>query len=106
MEQEHCTSPLWYYCGVRSPVYSVSSSKLCTVTQFMKDTDNVRKYCRTEVEPNSIIPRAYYVIDWLWFIATQSTLTFTEVCPKKQKETDCKPFFRYNQTKHILYCYT
>ena len=27
---------------------------------------------------------------------------FTVVCPLKQKETDCKPTFRYNQTKHVL----
>ena len=26
-EQEHCTSPLWHYCAVRCPVYSMTSSK-------------------------------------------------------------------------------
>ena len=53
----------------------------------MKDTENVKNYCKTEVEPNSILPRAYHVIDGLWFLATQNTLAFTIVCPQKQKET-------------------
>ena len=47
---EHCTFPLWHYCDVRSPVYSISSSKPCIVALFMKDTGNVKNYCKTEVE--------------------------------------------------------
>ena len=86
-KQEHCTSPLWYYCDFRSPVYSMTSRKLCTVTQFMKDTENVKNYCKTELEPKSVLPRVYHVIDWLWFTATQNTLTLTVVCSQKQKET-------------------
>ena len=53
---EHCISLLWHYCDVRSPVYSITSSKLCTVALFMKDTENIKNYCKTEVEPNSILP--------------------------------------------------
>ena len=41
-EQEHCTSPLWHYCDVRNPVYSMISSKLCTVALFLKDAENVK----------------------------------------------------------------
>ena len=48
IELEHCTSPLWHYCDGRSPVYSMSSSELCTVVLFMKDTENVKNYCKTE----------------------------------------------------------
>ena len=85
--QEHCTSPLQHYCDVKSPVYSMMSSKLCTVALFMKDTENVKNYCKTEVEPNSILPRASHIIDGLWFIASQNALAFNVVCPQKQKET-------------------
>ena len=63
------------------------SSKLCTVAQFMKDTENVKKYCKTEIEPISILPRAYHVIDGLWFIANQNTLTLPVICPQKQRKT-------------------
>ena len=61
-------------------------SKLCEVVLLMEDTETVKNYCKTEVETNSTLPRAYYVIDGLWFIGTQNTLTFTVVCPQKQKE--------------------
>ena len=104
-EQEHCKFPLLHYCDVRSPAYSITSSILSTVALFMKDTENVKNYCKTKVEPNSILPRAHHVIDGLWFIANQDILTFTVVYPQKQKETlDCKPTFRYNHTKCVLYC--
>ena len=100
-EQEPCTPLLQDYCDARSSVYSMTSSKSCTVTMFMKDTENVMNYCKTEVEPNSILPRAYHVIDGLWFIATHNTLTFNVVCPQKQKDSDCKPINRYHQAEHV-----
>ena len=100
---EHRTSPLWYYCDVLSQVYSMTSSKLCTVTLFVKDTENVKSYCKAEVEPNSILPRAYHIIDGLWFLDFQNNLTFTVVCPSETNgDSDCKATFRYNQTKHVL----
>ena len=86
-EKEHCTSPVWHYCDVRSPVYSMTSSKLYTVALFMKDTDNVKNYCKTEVELNFILPKGYHIIDGLWFIASQNILTLTVAFPWKQKET-------------------
>ena len=62
-KQKHRKSPLWHHCDVRSPVYSMTSSTLCTVALFMKDTKNVKNYCKTEVKPDSILARAYHVID-------------------------------------------
>ena len=53
----------------------------------MKDTENVENNCKVEEEPNSILFTAYHIIDGLWFIATQNTLTFTVICPLKQEET-------------------
>ena len=41
----------------------MTSSKLCTVSLFMKDTENVKNYYKTEVEPNSVLPRACNIID-------------------------------------------
>ena len=61
----------------------------------MKDTENVKNYCKTEVEVNSILPRGYCIIDGLWFIAFQNILTFTVVCPKNRKrDYDCNPIYR------------
>ena len=52
----------------------------------MKDTENVKNYCKAEVEINSILPRAYHIMDGLGFTTPENTLTFTVVCPQKQKE--------------------
>ena len=64
-EKEQCTSSLLPYCDVRRPVYSMTSSKLCKVELFAKHTKNVKNYHKTEVEPNSILPTPYHVIDGL-----------------------------------------
>ena len=50
----------------------MTSSEACTVALFMKDTENVKNYCKTEVEPNAILPRAYHTIDGLWLLRTLS----------------------------------
>ena len=70
IEQECCISALCHYCDVSSPIYSMISSKLCTVALFMKDTENMKNYCKSEVEPNSVLPRAYHIIDGLWFVTS------------------------------------
>ena len=41
----------------------MTPSKLCTVALFMQDTENVKNYCKTEVESNSVLPIAYHVIE-------------------------------------------
>ena len=52
----------------QNPVYPMTSSMLCTLALIMKDTENVKNYCKSEDEPNSILPR-YHIMDNLWFIA-------------------------------------
>ena len=39
-EQGHCSSPLHNYCDVESPVYPITSNKLCTAALFMKDEES------------------------------------------------------------------
>ena len=80
----------------------MTSSKLCTVALFMKDTkDYVKNYCKTEVKPNSILPKAYHIIDGSWFIASWNFLTVTAT----KRDYDSESTFRYNQAEHVLYCY-
>ena len=61
----------------------MTSSKLCMVVLFMKETENAKNYCKTEGESNSILCKVCHVIVGLWFIGTQNTLAFTVVCPQK-----------------------
>ena len=81
------------------------SSMLCTVALFIKDRENVKDYCKTEVEANSILLRTYCVIDGLWFTATHNTHIHCSLHSETKGDSDCKPTFKYNQTKHVLYCY-
>ena len=52
-ELTHCSTPLLDYCNVRSSIFPVNLNKLCVVALFMKKTENVEKFCQTEVLPNS-----------------------------------------------------
>ena len=71
----------------------------------MKDAENVKNYYKTEVEPYSILPRAYHVIDGLLFIATQNTHIHCSLPSETKGDSDCKPNLRSNETKHVLYHY-
>ena len=46
-EQDHCSPLLCHFCDVQSPVYPITSSKLCTVALFLKDEERFKKYCQT-----------------------------------------------------------
>ena len=61
------------------------------VALFMKNTENIGKYCKTEVTPNSILPRATYILDGIWVVATQTELTFSIVCSNYTEVIKIKP---------------
>ena len=86
-EQEHCISPLRHYCDKRRPIYSIAHGKLCIIALFLKDKLRMMKNCDSLVRPNSILTKAFHIVDGLWFVATQQTLTFVVVCPDKRRET-------------------
>ena len=57
----------------------------------MKNKDNVKAYCQTEVIPNSLLPKATYVFDGIWIIAMQAELSFSMVCKNYTKVLLSKP---------------
>ena len=91
VELAHCSTPLLDYCKVKSSSFPVNLSKLCIVALFMKNKENVGKYCKTEVTLNSLLPKATYVFDGIWVIATQTELTFSIVCSDYTKIDKVKP---------------
>ena len=46
----------------------------------MKNKDNVKAYCQTEVMPNPLLPEVTYVLDGIWIIVMQAELSFPIVC--------------------------
>ena len=59
-ELVHCSTPLLEYCNVKSSIFSINLMKLCVVTLLMKNKDNIKAYCQTEVIPSSFLPKATY----------------------------------------------
>ena len=91
VELAHCSTPLLDYCNVKSSLFPVNLNKLCIVALFMKNKENVGKYCKTEVTPNSLLPKATYVFDGIWVIATQTELTFSIICSDYTKIDKVRP---------------
>ena len=72
----------------------------------MKDTENIRNYCKTELEPNSILPRANYIIEgFVVYSYSEHSHIHCNLPSETKEDFDCKPTNGYNQTKHTLYCY-
>ena len=70
--QDHCSSPLFHYCGVQSPLHSITSNTLCIVVLFLKDEERIKKSCQNIVTPNSILHQASQIIDGLWYMVTRN----------------------------------
>ena len=105
-ELDHHSSPLHHYCEVQSPVYSINSSKLWIVVLFLKGEERIQKSSQSIVAPNSILPQASHVTDGLRFVATQTVMTFTVVCPQKRKENHtCEPTNHYDEIECFLHCH-
>ncbi|XP_046574034.1 uncharacterized protein LOC124282108 [Haliotis rubra] len=79
-EKHGCTASLVGYCQIQSPAYPINFSQLCIVSLFMKNEQKVKKFCRTEVMPQTILPLAEYLTTGQWVIATRERLDFTIVC--------------------------
>ena len=84
-EQDHSSSPLCHYCEVQSPVYSITSGKLCIAALFVEDEERTEKSCQTIVAPNSILPQASHVINGFWFVASHKLLLLWSFLKKKSK---------------------
>ena len=79
------------YCNVKSSSFPVNLSRLCVVAIFMKNKDNVKAYCQTEVTPNSLLSKATYVFDGIWIITMQAELSFSIGCKNYTKVMLPKP---------------
>ena len=90
-ELAHCSTPLLGYCSMCSSVFPVNLSRLCVIALFMKNKENVKIYCKAEVIPNSLLPKATCVLDGIWIVTTQRDLLFSIVCPNYTKVVLTKP---------------
>ena len=75
-ELDHCSTPVLEYCDVQSSIFPLIFSKLYVVALFMKNQDNVKAYCQTEVISNSLLPKATYVFDGIWSLLCKLNYPF------------------------------
>ncbi|CAG2205199.1 unnamed protein product [Mytilus edulis] len=90
-EIQSCTNTFTKFCKIISPVYPINLSKNCITSLFLKKRNDIDKYCRVVVEPNSVLPMASYISSGSWLVTTNTPLRFAIVCEKyKQKSTFTK----------------
>jgi len=55
------------YCRIRSPVYSVTSSKLCIIKLFLKVGTEINEFCSKIVNTNIVLPQPNAVVHTICF---------------------------------------
>ena len=75
-----CNNRYMPFCNPKSPIYQINLSKSCIIALFLKNGENVRKYCKSTVYFDSQLPVAEYIHSGVWVVATYETMKFTIVC--------------------------
>ena len=87
-----CNNRYMPFCYPKSPIYQINLlyiiSKSCIIALFLKNGENVRKYCKSTVYFDSQLPVAEYIHSGVWVVATYETIKFTIVC-QDQSEMQC-----------------
>ena len=80
LEARDCTDPLKAYCTFRSPVYPIMSSKMCVINLLRNNKEDISKYCKIIIIPNTYSPRAQYLSDGHWLITSTENISFSVSC--------------------------
>jgi len=75
-----CSHGLQDFCEIKSPIYSVETSKLCVIKLFMNDLMDLHKFCKITVMTNVILPNEQYLSDGQWAVAAQNPIRFYIDC--------------------------
>lgn len=85
-DSEACKHSEIRWCATRSPIYFVSLSKLCIISLFFANFDEVQEYCKVSVTLNNRLPMALALSDSQWFIATLEPMQLSVVCETNQSQ--------------------
>ena len=75
-----CSNAVLKYCTPRNAVLPVNLHQHCVLALFFKSNEEVDKYCRKIVTPNSMLPQAKYLSLGQWVVSLRESLTFSIVC--------------------------
>ena len=79
-EFDACNNRYMPFCNPKSPIYQINLSKSCIIALFLKNLENVGKYCKSTVYFDSQLPVAEYIHSCVWVLAMYETMKFTIVC--------------------------
>ena len=73
-EFDACNNRYMPFCNPKSPIYQINLSKSCIIALFLKNLENVGKYCKSTVYFDSQLPVAEYIHSCVWVLATYGTM--------------------------------
>ena len=79
-EARSCASATNRFCEVNSPIYPINLAKVCIISLFLNDKRSKDKYCRINVRPNDVLPRAAYIRRGVWMVSTTQKLRMRVTC--------------------------
>ncbi len=87
MEFQACNNRHTKFCNPKNAMYQINLSKSCIVALFLKQKQNVLKFCHRRVSREKL-PLARYIRQGLWAVGTVSEMKFTVVCETKSNDPE------------------
>ena len=83
-----CSHTQGQYCNVHHARLAVSKSKTCVISIFMKNTDNIKRYCTPIIDANVQLPQAVHLNDGIYAISTKETLRLRMICQHQKSDSE------------------
>ena len=92
-ETQICSNEHLGFCPIRSPIYSLGTSKACEIALFMRNDGKINEYCKIVISSSSVLPVANYLNNGLWIVTTHKEIRFSINCeePKGSHEVTIAP---------------
>ncbi len=82
-----CNNRHTKFCNPKNAMYQINLSKSCVIALFLKQKQNVLKFCHHRVSREKL-PLARYIRQGLWAVGTISEMKFTIVCETRSNDPE------------------
>ena len=79
-ELHACSHSEGHYCNAQRARLPISKSKTCVIGLFMKNVDNIKRYCIPEIYYNVHLPRAVHLKDGIYAVSTKEQFSLSLTC--------------------------
>ena len=63
-----------HYCNTRQAWMSTAKCRTCVINIFMKNADNIKRFCFTDIYANVQLPRAIHVKDGMYALSAKKRI--------------------------------